>query len=138
MEGQVIVPFFGPMTALGQQKKHRSESCAGMTVESMVAGVSMPRNDLLFNNAIYLLPYTGAGSGLRRAMDTGVEVQFDDNEKTREFVITLRFPAGSTMSKMHHQTAKCTMKMHHQVQKRTKKAVKRTKKMHHQAKKRTN
>ena len=42
------------------------------------------------------------------------------------------------MSKMHHQTAKCTMKMHHQVQKRTKKAVKRTKKMHHQAKKRTN
>lgn len=62
---------------------------AGMTVESMVAGVSMPRNDLLFNNAIYLLPYTGAGSGLRRAMDTGVEVQFDDNEKTREFVITI-------------------------------------------------
>jgi len=23
----VIVPFFGPMTALEQQKKHRSESC---------------------------------------------------------------------------------------------------------------
>ena len=35
---------------------------AGMTVESMVSGVSMPRNDLLFNNAIYLLPYTGASN----------------------------------------------------------------------------
>lgn len=62
---------------------------AGMTVESMVSGVSMPRNDLLFNNAIYLLPYTGAGSGLKRAMDTGIEVQFSDNEKTREFVVTI-------------------------------------------------
>ena len=62
---------------------------AGMTVESMVSGVSMPRNDLLFNNAIFLLPYTGAGSGLKRALDTGVEVQFNDNEKTKEFVITI-------------------------------------------------
>ena len=123
---------FGPWTALGQQKKHRSESCDGMTVESMVAGVAMPRNDLLFNNAIYLLPYTGAGSGLRRAMDTGVEVQFDDNEKTREFVITI------PRREHHVKNAPSNGEMHHQVQKRTKKAVKRTKKMHHQAKKRTN
>jgi len=62
---------------------------AGMTVESMVSGVSMPRNDLLFDSAIYLLPYTGAGSGLKRALDTGIEVQFSDNEKTREFVVTI-------------------------------------------------
>ena len=62
---------------------------AGMTVESLVSGVSMPRNDLIFDNAIYLLPYTGAGSGLKRALDTGIEVQFSDNEKTREFVVTI-------------------------------------------------
>ena len=62
---------------------------AGMTVESMVSGVSMPRNDLLFDNAIYLLPYTGAGSGLKRAMETGIEVKFSDNEKTKEFVVTI-------------------------------------------------
>ena len=62
---------------------------AGMTVESMVAGVSMPRNDLLFNNAAFLLPYTGAGSGLKRAIDTGIDVQFNDNEKTKEFVVTI-------------------------------------------------
>ncbi len=53
------------------------------------SGMSMPRNDLLFNNAIFLLPYTGAGSGLKRAMDTGIEVQFSDNEKTKEFVVTI-------------------------------------------------
>ena len=124
MEGQVIVPFFGPMTALGQQKKHRSESCAGMTVESMVAGVSMPRNDLLFNNAIYLLPYTGAGSGLRRAMDTGVEVQFDDNEKTREFVITIprrehHVKNAPSNGEMHHENAPSSEKTHQLTKKQT-------------------
>lgn len=90
---------------------------AGMTVESMVAGVSMPRNDLLFNNAIYLLPYTGAGSGLRRAMDTGVEVQFDDNEKTREFVITIprrehHVKNAPSNGEMHHENAPSSAKAH--------------------------
>ena len=115
---------FGPWTALGQQKKHRSESCAGMTVESMVAGVSMPRNDLLFNNAIYLLPYTGAGSGLRRAMDTGVEVQFDDNEKTREFVITIprrehHVKNAPSNGEMHHENAPSSEKTHQLTKKQT-------------------
>ena len=79
---------------------------AGMTVESMVSGVSMPRNDLLFDNAIYLLPYTGAGSGLKRAIDTGVEVQFSDNEKTREFVVTIP-------RREHHVNAPSNEGAHH-------------------------
>lgn len=78
---------------------------AGMTVESMVSGVSMPRNDLLFNNAIFLLPYTGAGSGLKRALDTGVEVQFNDNKKTKEFVIIIP-------RKEHHINAPSNEGMH--------------------------
>lgn len=83
----------------------------------MVAGVSMPRNDLLFNNAIYLLPYTGAGSGLRRAMDTGMEVQFDDNEKTREFVITIprrehHVKKAPSNGEMHHKNAPSSAKAH--------------------------
>ena len=71
---------------------------AGMTVESVVSGMSMPRNDLLFNNAAFLLPYTGAGSGLKRALDTGIDVQFNDNEKTKEFVVTI-------LRKEHHVNA---------------------------------
>ena len=39
----------------------------GLNVEDITNGTSMPRNSFLFNNAIYLLPYTGAGSGVRRA-----------------------------------------------------------------------
>ena len=32
--------------------------------DDIKAGTSMPRNMFLFNNAIYLLPYTGVGSGI--------------------------------------------------------------------------
>ena len=52
------------------------------------AGTSMPRNMFLFNNAIYLLPYTGVGSGITRALDEDVNVTFMNNDKAQEFVIT--------------------------------------------------
>ena len=53
------------------------------------AGTSMPRNMLLFNNAIYLLPYTGVGSGITRALDEDINVTFMNNDKAQEFVITV-------------------------------------------------
>ena len=53
------------------------------------AGTSMPRNMFLFNNAIYLLPYTGAGSGITRALDEDINVTFMNNDKAQEFVITV-------------------------------------------------
>lgn len=49
----------------------------------------MPRNMFLFSNAIYLLPYTGVGSGITRALDEYVNVTFTNNDKSQEFVITL-------------------------------------------------
>ena len=49
----------------------------------------MPRNMFLFNNAIYLLPYTGVGSGITRALDEDVNVTFTNDDKSQEFVITL-------------------------------------------------
>ena len=53
------------------------------------AGTSMPRNIFLFNNAIYLLPYTGVGSGITRALDEDINVTFMNNNKAQEFVITV-------------------------------------------------
>mgnify|MGYP004530617283 FL=1 len=41
----------------------------GLTIENIKKGTSMPRNMYLFTNANYLLPYTGAGSGVRRALE---------------------------------------------------------------------
>ena len=53
------------------------------------AGTSMPRNMFLFNNAIYLLPYTGVGSGITRAIDEDINVTFTNNASAQEFVITV-------------------------------------------------
>lgn len=68
----------------------------GLTVEDIKNGTSMPRNMFLFTNANYLLPYTGAGSGVRRALEYDADVIFsngiNDKEITHsanEFVITI-------------------------------------------------
>ena len=57
--------------------------------DDIKAGTSMPRNMFLFNNAIYLLPYTGVGSGITRALDEDINVTFMNNDKAQEFVITV-------------------------------------------------
>ena len=57
--------------------------------DDIKAGTSMPRNMFLFNNAIYLLPYTGVGSGITRALDEDINVTFINNDKAQEFVITV-------------------------------------------------
>ena len=44
---------------------------------------------LLSTNAIHLLPYTGAGSGILRALSGDVDVSFINNDSTNEFVITI-------------------------------------------------
>lgn len=61
----------------------------GLTIDDIKAGTSMPRYMFLFNNAIYLLPYTGVGSGITRALDEDINVTFMNNDKAQEFVITV-------------------------------------------------
>ena len=61
----------------------------GLTIDDIKLGTSMPRNMFLFNNAIYLLPYTGVGSGIIRALDEDINVTFTNNPSAQEFVITV-------------------------------------------------
>lgn len=61
----------------------------GLSVDDIVAGTSMPRNNFLFANAIYMLPYTGAGSGIQRALSQDKKLSFSNNESLHEFVITI-------------------------------------------------
>jgi predicted HTH transcriptional regulator len=61
----------------------------GLQVADIIGGTSMPRNSFLFSNAIYLLPYTGAGSGMQRALENGLKVEFRNDERAREFVIII-------------------------------------------------
>ena len=62
----------------------------GLTVADILEGTSMPRNTLLFDNAIHLLPYTGAGSGIPRAMEAKPHVTFLSDDSRHEFIITVR------------------------------------------------
>lgn len=61
----------------------------GLTVEDIENGTSMPRNEQLFYHANFLLPYSGAGTGILRALDEGVKMQFANDDKQHEFIITI-------------------------------------------------
>jgi predicted HTH transcriptional regulator len=60
-----------------------------VTEENITNGISVPRNKLLFNNAKFLLPYTGAGSGMMRVVENYNKISFSNNLETQEFVITM-------------------------------------------------
>ncbi len=70
----------------------------GLSVDDIVVGTSMPRNMFLFTNAIHLLPYTGAGSGMLRALSEDMKVSFSNNDRTNEFVITINRPEDNQVN----------------------------------------
>ena len=62
----------------------------GVSMESIKHGASVPRNKLLFNHGINLLPYTGAGSGITRALKFTPDIKFVNDEMLNEFVVTVK------------------------------------------------
>ena len=77
----------------------------GLTIDDIVVGTSMPRNTFLFTNAIHLLPYTGAGSGMLRALSEDMNVSFINNDRTNEFVITINRPVGNQVNEKSNQAS---------------------------------
>lgn len=78
----------------------------GLTIEDIKNGTSMPRNMFLFTNANYLLPYTGAGSGVRRALEYNPNTVFFNGVESKEithaaneFVITILRNSNQAHSK---------------------------------------
>lgn len=61
----------------------------GLDIDDIEHGTSMPRNEQLFYHANFLLPYSGAGTGILRAIDEGLKMDFKNDEQTKEFVITI-------------------------------------------------
>ncbi|GHT50106.1 hypothetical protein AGMMS49982_04800 [Bacteroidia bacterium] len=59
-----------------------------VTEETIKNGISVPRNRLLFDNAKFLLPYTGIGSGILRVLQSYDKIDFRNNIPTEKFVIT--------------------------------------------------
>ena len=75
----------------------------GLTVEEILKGTSMPRNKFLFTNANYLLPYTGAGTGITRAMKEKPDVTFENMEEAHEFVIVIHRNNNQEKHQVEHQ-----------------------------------
>jgi predicted HTH transcriptional regulator len=73
----------------------------GITVEDATHGVSVPRNKLLFSNGIHLLPYTGAGSGLTRAQFYTPNIKFENDERLKEFVVTIWRDSAAEISEVY-------------------------------------
>lgn len=89
----------------------------GLTIEDVKNGTSMPRNVFLFTNANYLLPYTGAGSGVRRALEYDPDAVFSngvsDKEITHasnEFVITIPRKSNQVTDQSNLVTDQATSK----------------------------
>jgi predicted HTH transcriptional regulator len=61
----------------------------GVTEESIKLGISVPRNKLLFENAKDILPYTGIGSGIMRAMQNYDKILFKNDFEREEFITTI-------------------------------------------------
>ena len=75
----------------------------GLTIDDILKGTSMPRNEFLFTNANYLLPYTGAGTGIIRAMEEKPEVSFENRESAHEFVVVFRRKGNQESNQETHQ-----------------------------------
>ena len=91
----------------------------GLTIDDIKAGTSMPRNMFLFNNAIYLLPYTGVGSGITRALDEDINVTFMNNDKAQEFVITVWRGEGNQVEGESNQVGNQVEQKSNQVQEKS-------------------
>lgn len=82
-----------------------------LTAFSNSFGGQLLSNTLLFDNAIYLLPYTGIGSGILRTICYDCDVEFRNEPTIHEFVVIFR--------RSNQQGEKVTIKSNHQEQKVT-------------------
>lgn len=80
-----------------------------LTAFSNSFGGQLLSNTLLFDNAIYLLPYTGIGSGILRTIRYDCDVEFRNEPTIHEFVVIFR--------RSNQQDEKVTIKSNHQEQK---------------------
>ena len=82
-----------------------------LTASSNSFGGQLLSNTLLFDNAIYLLPYTGIGSGILLTICYDCDVEFRNEPTIHEFVVIFR--------RSNQQGEKVTIKSNHQEQKVT-------------------
>jgi len=69
----------------------------GVDTDNIKKGISIPRNKLLFSHGIFLLPYTGAGSGIVRALTKTPDIEFINDTEKNEFVAVIQRKENSAI-----------------------------------------
>lgn len=93
-----------------------------LTAFSNSFGGQLLSNTLLFDNAIYLLPYTGIGSGILRTIRYDCDVEFRNEPTIHEFVVIFwrsNQQGEKVTIKSNYQEPKVTIKSNYQKQKVT-------------------
>ena len=89
-----------------------------LSVDDVRNGVSMPRNSFLFQNAILMLPYTGAGSGITRVLEKCPDAKFENDESKYEFIVAIprisNHQEGTNDQKGNHQEAESNHQSNHE------------------------
>ncbi|MBI4648158.1 MAG: putative DNA binding domain-containing protein [Bacteroidia bacterium] len=63
-----------------------------LSIENIKTGTSNVRNPILFTNARYLLPFTGVGSGIPRAISLYPEIDFINDQEREIFIVVIKRP----------------------------------------------
>lgn len=62
-----------------------------LSVENVIAGVSVSRNPILSSYSQYILPYRGLGNGIRRALKLYPDIRLYNDNENNQFVVEIEF-----------------------------------------------
>lgn len=63
-----------------------------LSIENIKAGTSNARNPILFTNARHLLPFTGVGSGIPRAISFYPDIEFINDQERERLIAIIKRP----------------------------------------------
>lgn len=62
-----------------------------LSVENVIAGVSVSRNPILSSYSQYILPYRGLGNGIRRALKLYPDIRLHNDKENNQFIVEIGF-----------------------------------------------
>ena len=68
-----------------------------LTIENIKAGTSLPRNNIIFSNAIHILPFVGIGSGIPRAYENYPDLELINDKERELFIAIINRPKSSRL-----------------------------------------
>ena len=99
----------------------------GLQVEDVMMGTSFPRNRMVFTHGVFLLPYTGVGSGFIRVRELDDDIEVLNDEKRKEVIVTFWRGSNQESVRVTEHRGEVTKKSNQETKKVTKKSNQETK-----------